>query len=75
MTNNMHFGMDNVGPLYFIHPGIKVIVDPLVRVPNGETCRKGWLFSRNTLPDGKHSGIVKLPDDDNNSYNTHEYKS
>lgn len=71
MTNNIHFGIDNTGPLYFIHPGIKVIVDPLVRIPNGETYRKGWMFSRNILPDGKHAGILKLPD----NYDAYQYKS
>lgn len=70
MTNNIHFSIDNTGPLYFIHPGIKVIVDPLVRIPNGETYRKGWMFSKNKLPDGRHYGILKLDCDD-----PYQYKS
>ena len=70
MTNNIHFGIDNTGPMYNIHPGIKVIVDPLVRIPNGGTYRKGWMFSKNKLPDGRHYGILKLDYDD-----PYQYKS
>ena len=71
MTNNIHFGMDNVGSLYYVNQGLKVIVDPLVRMPNEEDCLKGWLFSKKVLPNGEHYGIMKHLE----RYGTYQYKS
>ena len=72
MTNNLHFGVANSGPMYNINPDIKVILDPLVRVPNSQTHMKGWLFSKDRLPGStRHSGLMLIPDD----YNAYEYKS
>lgn len=72
MTNNLHFGVANSGPMYNIDPDIKILLDPLVRVPNSQTQRRGWIFSKEKLPDSnQYFGIMWIPDD----YHVYEYKS
>lgn len=64
MTNNLHFAVANCGPMYGTGPDIKIILDPLVRVPNNHTQRKGWLFSKDKLPgSNRHVGLMLIPDD------------